>query len=37
MGRKPETRLVERIRFHFEEQIIAGRLKLRQRSRAKRP
>lgn len=31
MGRKSETPLVERIRFHFEEQIIAGRLKLRQR------
>jgi hypothetical protein len=31
MGRKSETPLVERIRFHFEEQIIADRLKLRQR------
>ena len=31
MGRKPEKPLVEKIRFHLEEQIIAGRLKPRQR------
>lgn len=31
MGRKSEKPLVEKIRFHLEEQIIAGRLKPRQR------
>ena len=31
MGRKVEKPLVEKIRFHLEEQIIAGRLKPRQR------
>jgi hypothetical protein len=31
VGRKSETLLLERIRVHFEEQIIAGRLKPRQR------
>jgi DNA-binding GntR family transcriptional regulator len=31
MGRLPDTPLVEKIRIHLEEQIIAGRLKPRQR------
>src|ERR1700730_10360292 len=31
MGGKSEKPLVEKIRFHLEEQIIAGRLKSRQR------
>ena len=31
MGGKSEKPLVEKIRFHLEEQIIAGRLKPRQR------